>query len=102
MPLSPEAQEQRELGALADSLRLTIDEYPAKCKELGKALAAWHTEHAERFATLRKKHPKLPGDEWARWNQMDLAINRAWACVGTPMIGMDDPEVKRVLTALAL
>ena len=69
---------------------------------MGAAMAAWHAENGARFDALRLKHQKLPGDDWSRWNQMLLAINRAQTCVGNAMIGMDDPEVKRVLGELKL
>jgi hypothetical protein len=101
-PVSPELQEQRELASLADDLRNVIDAQPGKCKAMGEALLAWQTAKGARFDELRKKHAKLPGDEWARWNQMLGAIDRAKACVGNPMIGMDDRNVKQVLESLAL
>jgi hypothetical protein len=100
--LSPERKEQRELADLADGLRNAIDDNIGECKKMGAAMAAWQSEHGARFDALRLKHEKLPGDEWGRWNRMLMAINRANACVGTPMIGMDDPEVKRVLSELKL
>lgn len=97
---TPEQQEQHELAALADELREVIDAHPAKCKEMGAALASWYDAKGARFAELRKKHPKLPGDEWARWNRMLQATNRAQVCIGNPALGMDDPSVKRVLKSL--
>ncbi|MBL9103185.1 MAG: hypothetical protein JNL82_19725 [Myxococcales bacterium] len=97
---TPEQQEQHELAVLADELREAIDAHPAKCKEMGAALAGWYDAKGARFAELRKKHPKLPGDEWSHWNRMLQAINRAQVCVGNPALGMDDPSVKRVLKAL--
>ncbi|MEZ4448044.1 MAG: hypothetical protein R3B09_01110 [Nannocystaceae bacterium] len=101
-PVSPELQEQRELASLADDLRNVIDEHPGKCKAMGEALNTWYTAHGARFDELRKRHTKLPGDEWGRWNRMLQAINRGQTCVGNPILGMDDPQVKRVLGALAL
>lgn len=101
-PVSPELAEQRELASLADDLRTTIDAHPGKCKAMGEALIAWQKAKSGRFDELRQKHAKLPGDEWARWNQMLQAINRAKTCVGNPVIGMDDKNVKQVLEALAL
>lgn len=65
-------------------------------------MAAWHAEHTARFDELRAKHKKLPGDQWARWNQMLLAVNRAKTCVGNPALKIDDAEVKRILNALKL
>ncbi len=101
-PVSPELQEQRELASLADGLRAAIDDNIGECSAMGAAMAEWHGTHGARFDELRAKHAKLPGDEWARWNRMLGAKGRAETCVGNPMIGMDDPEVKRVLGALGL
>ncbi|MEZ4380535.1 MAG: hypothetical protein R3A79_04260 [Nannocystaceae bacterium] len=100
--LSPERKEQVELADLADGLAKSIDDNLSDCKKMGAAMAAWKSEHGERFDALRQKHAKLPGDEWSRWNLMTMALNRAQACVGNPMLGMDDPEVKRVLGELNL
>ena len=101
-PLSPERQEQRELATLADGLRGAIDDNIGECSTMGAAMAEWQSKNGARFIDLRAKHEKLPGDEWGRWNRMLGATGRAAACVGNPMIGMDDPEVKRVLAELAL
>ncbi len=97
---TPEQQEQHELAVLADELREAIDAHPAKCKEMGAALAIWYDAKGARFVELHKKHPKLPGDEWARWTRMMQAFDRAQVCIGNPALGMDDPSVKRVLKSL--
>lgn len=99
---SEQEQERAELADLADGLRAAIDDHIKSCADMGAALAKWHAAHFKRFQELRAAHPTLSGEQRARWDSMLGAMNRTSMCLGNPMLGRDDPEVKRVVTALKL